>query len=310
MKLIILNSKSRFRSEDLSQLESAGAIFYETKSTKLSDIKELSSGEDIILGVQPSWLEGSWEGLEWEKIKKYPNIKGICLSTTAYGWVPFTKLAKIGVPVTNVPGKSTDAVGEYYVMMMLALLRKLPLVIKNNWQFSYSPELLGRDASGLIAGIVGLGNIGMKIAKLCQGFDMTVIYWSKHKKKCSFEYLPLQELCQQVDVLFITTVADESTKNLINQSLISTMKPTAVILSPIDPVAYDREFILNQVDKGQLGGFGFESDDKTTLDFEGNVFAAPEIGYYTQQTLDRESAIMTEAMLGLLASKPQYVVNM
>ena len=310
MKLIILNAKNRYRPQDLKRLEDAGAIFYEQKGNKLEDIKEMYEGEDFVLGVQPDRVEGVWEGLPWEKVKELKNLKGLCLCTTAYGWVPFKELGEIGVPVTNVPGKSTDAVGEYYVFMMTALLRRLPYVIKNNWSHSYEPEVLGTDAKGLTVGIIGLGQIGRKIADLCAGYGMNVIYWSQNKKECPYKYEEIDKVCKDSDVLFITTVADASTANLIDKVKIDSMKKTAIILSPVDTIVYDKPYILEKVSNNELGGFGFESDKEKIADFKGNVFPAPEIGYYTQQTLDKESQIMTDSILSVLQGKPINAVNL
>lgn len=310
MRIVILNSRDRFRTEDLEALDKNGAIFYEKKGTKLKMVTELSSGEDVILAVQPSYIEGSWKGLPWEKLKEMRGLRGLCLSTTAYGWVPFEELAKNKIPVTNVPGKSTDAVGEYYVFLMIALLRKFSTVIKNDWSFEYGPEVLGTDAKGLKTGIVGLGKIGRKIADLCAGFGMDVFYWNRSKKQCPYKYKELIALFREADVIFVTTLADDSTKGLISHKLVDSMKKTAIFLSPIDPVVYDRKYILQKVEKEELGGVAFESEEEKIANFKGNVFAAPEIGYYTKQTLQNESRIMTESILSIVSGKPINVVNL
>ena len=310
MKLVILNSKSRYRPEDLKRLHKYKPIFYENKNNKLENIKELWSTEGVVFGVQPSWVDGGWKGLPWEKVNKIKSLKGICLSTTAYGWAPFKELGEMGIPLANVPGKSTDAVAEYYVFLMIALLRKLPNVIKNNWKYSYGPDVLGTDTNGLTAGIVGLGRIGSKVADLCHGFGMNVIYWSRSKKKSQYKFVELNDLCKKADVTFLTTVADSTTKGLIDKRRIDLMKRTAIILSPIDELVYDKEYILKKIAKGEFGGLGFESDKRTPLSYKGNVFPAPEIGYYTKQTLDNESRIMTDSMISIIEGKPVNVVNL
>ncbi|KKU90859.1 MAG: D-isomer specific 2-hydroxyacid dehydrogenase NAD-binding protein [Microgenomates group bacterium GW2011_GWA1_48_10] len=310
MKLVILNARNRFREQDLKRLDKYKPVFYEEKDKNLESIKEFKSNEGVVFAVQPGWIKGSWEGLPWEIIKDLKNLKGLCLSTTAYGWVPFKELGKIGIPVTNVPGKSTDAVAEYYVFLMIALLRKLPGVIKNNWKFTYGPDVLGTDAKGLTAGIVGLGKIGSKIAKICQGYEMNITYWSRSKKKTTYQRLELDDLCRTADVVFLTTLADNSTKGLITRDKIDLMKSTAIILSPIEKTVYDQKYVLEKIANGQLGGLGFESEDKTPLSYEGNVFPAPEIGYYTKQTLDNESRIMTDSIVSIFEGKPVNVVNL
>lgn len=63
MKIVILNSRSRFRKEDLAILDKYNAVFYENKDNKLDDIKELKESEPVTLGVQPFFIEGCWESL-------------------------------------------------------------------------------------------------------------------------------------------------------------------------------------------------------------------------------------------------------
>lgn len=310
MKIIILNARNRFRKEDLSRLDQQGAVFYEEKDNDLDSIKEFFENEEVVLGVQPDYIAGKWEGLQLEKLKQITTLKGICLSTTAYGWVPFKELGELGVVVTNVPGKSTDAVGEYYLLAMLSLLRKLPKVIKNNWQFNYDLEQLGTDAKNLSVGVVGLGKIGGKIADLCNGFGMKVSYWNRSQKQSVYQALSLEEIFINSDVVFVTVIADHSTKGMISNQMIDSMKRTAIFLSPIDPIVFDKEYILQKVASGELGGFGFETAGKTVVDYKGNVFAAPEIGYYTQQTIDKESQIMTDSMLAIADGKLVNVVNL
>ena len=309
MKIVILNSRSRFRTHDLEILDKYGAIFYEGKDNKLEDIKELKENEPVVLGVQPSYIDGCWGSLPLEKIKQYKSIKAICLSTTAYGWVPFNDLREMGIIVTNVPGKSTDAVGEYYVFMMVALLRKLPLIIKKGWDSSNIPEMLGINANGLNAGIVGLGKIGSKIASLCSGYGMNVSYWNRTNKDSKYKAVTLEELFKSSDVVFLTVTSDESTQGLISNSLIDSMKKSAIVLSPIDTKPYDKSYIISKVAKEELGGFGFESEKEKIIDYKGNVFVAPEVGYYTYQTMDNESRIMTESMTSIIDGKPVNTVN-
>jgi glycerate dehydrogenase len=310
MKIVMLYSKSRLRVEDLKKLEDVGATFYEEKGNKLEDIKELYQDEEVVLGIAPGWIEGRWEGFTWDKVNKFKNLKAVCTSTTSYGWIPFKELAKKNIPVCNVPGKSTDAVAEYYVFMMTALLRNYPKIIKNNWLSNEAEVGLGTDACGLTAGIIGLGSIGRKIADLCAGYQMNIKYWSRNKKDCVYEYLDLDELCKKVDVIFLTTVGDESTRDLINRHRINLMKKTVIFLTPIDTIAYDKQYLIEKVGKGEIGGLGFESKTEKVTDFVGNVFPAPELAYYTRQTLEKESKIMTESIMSVVNSKPVNVVNL
>lgn len=309
MKLFIFNSRENYRSKDLTRLDAATAKFIETESTPLESVPDLYAEEDFVLGVHPNYIEDAWEGFTWERLKPMKSLRGISLSTTAYGWVPFNELATRRIPVTNVPNKSTVAVAEYDIMIMLTLLRKLPQVINNDWKFAYNHDQIGTEAKGLTVGIIGLGNIGRRLADLCAAFGMKVIYYSRSPKVSNYTSFSLDEVCQKSDVIFITTVADESTRNLIGKHQIDLMKPTAIIVTPVDPIVYDKDYILKLVAEEKLGGFGYESESEKMGHHKGNVFTAPEIAYYTEQTLENESRIMTDSMLSILEGNPKNVVN-
>ncbi len=309
MTIHILNSRSNFRKEDLELLDTHKATFYEQKGTSLDTLNIQSENEEIVLGVHPSYIEGGYDGLVIERLQKIKKLKGICLSTTAYGWAPFEELSKLHIPVCNVPGKSTDSVGEYYVFMMIALLRKLPQIIKNDWRFEYSSEIVGTQAKGLRVGIVGLGKIGSKIAHLCEAYGMNISYWNRNKRDVAYPYIELDELFSTSDVVFVTVIADATTKGMINKELIDNMKKTALFLSPVDAMVFDRKHIIDKVARNELGGLGFETHRRKLSDFKGNVFAAPEVGYYTHETLAKESQIMTESLLSIVSGKPKNVVN-
>lgn len=308
MKIVVLNSRERFRKEDLKRLAKYKAVFYEKPNQLLSDIKELQEKEEVVIGLQGDYLIDAWENFPWEEFKKYTNIKGLCLSTTAYDYVPFKEMKRVGIMVTNVPGKSTDSVAEYYVFLMIGLLRKLPLIVKNDWQFKEIAQYRGTDAKGLTAGIVGLGKIGAKVADLCKGMEMNVIYWNRSKKNSPYQSVSLEELFKNSDVVFLTTTANESTKGLIPNSLIDSMKKTAIVVTPITATPYDKDYILQKVANSELGGFGFETNKKMS-EFTGNVFASPEIAYFTQQTLDNESRILTDSLISIIEGKPVNVIN-
>lgn len=310
MKIAILNKRNRFRDEDLETLDNNGAVFFEERGTTLDRVINQIGTADFVLGVQPGFIESGYKGLAFERIKNIKNLKGICLSTTAYGWVPLVELKSLGIPVTNVPGKSTDSVGEYYVFMMIALLRKLPQIMKNNWSFSYTPNLLGTEAKSLKVGIVGLGAIGQKIAKLCTTYEMNVSYWSQHKKQVPYNFEEIVEIFKTSDVIFVCVVADVTTKGMITHQLIDSMKKTAIFLSPVDELVFDRAYVLKKVANNEIGGLGFETHRHTITDFKGNVFPAPEVGYFTKQAIANESRILTESIISIVNGNPVNTVNL
>lgn len=305
MQLVILNNKNQFRQKDIERLEKYNPVFYEKEANKLEEINELYNGEDVVLGVKPTYIEGAWKGLPYEKVSKIKNLKGIALSTTAFGWAPYKELAEHNIPVTNVPGKSTIAVAEYYLYIMIALLRKLPIIeLSESDEENKTP--LGRNAAGLKAGIIGLGSIGSRIAELTSAMGMEICYWNRSPKSNNYESVSLEELFKKSDVVFVTVAADKETAGLITREHIDLMKKDAVFLSAVEHEVYDYDYIVQKVQNNELGGFGYEGEEKFD---SGNIFAAEEVAYYTKQTMEVESELMTDSLISIIEGHPVNRVN-
>ena len=129
----------------------------------------------------------------------------------------------MGIVVTNIPDAPTEAVAEFNIFMMLSLLRKLPLVIKNDWKMDYDNFLNG-EVRGLTAGIVVFGRIGQRTAQLCQGLDMKVCFWNRSKKSSPFTAVDLETLFRESDVVFNTLATPKELKGFLDQNILSKMK--------------------------------------------------------------------------------------
>jgi lactate dehydrogenase-like 2-hydroxyacid dehydrogenase len=209
-----------------------------------------------------------------------------------------------------VPGFSLDAVAEYAVAMAIEVSRRLPMVVKNKWKanFDISKPVLLKDK---IAGIIGLGRIGKRMAEICQGIGMKVIYWSRNSKDNRFKKVKLDELFKTSDVIMPALVESIETKKLIAKKQFDSMKKSAVLVG-INRVKaiWDENYILEKVKKGEIAGYAMEGDNaKEPSTYEGNVWAVPPIAWYTQESLDNLMKIWVDNMIAFAKGKPQNVVN-
>ncbi|KKR07434.1 MAG: Stage V sporulation protein e [Parcubacteria group bacterium GW2011_GWC2_39_14] len=242
-----------------------------------------------------------------ERIEKMKGLKALCLTTSSFSWIDGKKLAERGIILTNTPGKSTNAVAEFNMYMMMTLLRKIPLIAKNNWEMDYD-NFINDEAKGKTAGIIGLGQIGSRVAELCAGLGLKVYYWDRKTKEVDYERLELADLLKKADVIFNTLATPTEVKGIITDEMIKNMKQTALIVSTSDPI-YNSELILQQVAENKLGGFAFESDSRKFTDFKGNVMVFPEQAYLTKETLANTSRITTETVLSVIKGTPINKVN-
>lgn len=307
MKIVIIFPKKFFTEEQLSELSKHELEFIERKNIDLDEVESLYSAKELILAVDPTYLKEGWNALPVERIKKMTGLKALCLTTTSFSWVAVAKLRELGIPVTNTPGKSTNAVAEFNIYMMLSLLRKLPLIAKNDWKMDYD-RFVNDEVQELTAGIIGLGQIGSRVAELCKKLEMEVCYWNRSPRQVEYKRLELDDLFRKVDVLFNTIATPPEVRGLVTDEMIKSMKETAIIVSTSDPI-YNQDLVLKQVAEGKLGGYAFESNEKKFTDFEGNVMVFPEQAYFTYGTLKNTARIVTETILSVIRGTPINKVN-
>lgn len=294
--------------ELLKKLGDIGPIKIVKHKGRLKDIRQLKSDpEDKILALDPDSFD--WD-LDAESTKNLRGVKAIMTSSTSFDWLKPQVLKKAGITACNVPGFSLDAVAEYAVAMAIEVSRRLPMVIKNGWKANFDisqPVLL----KGKVAGIIGLGRIGKRMAEICQGIGMKVIYWSRNSKDNRFKKVKLDELFKTADVIMPALVENVETKKLITKKLFDSMKNSAVLVGINRAKAiWDEDYILAKVKKGEIAGYAMEGDNaKDPSAYEGNVWALPPIAWYTQESLDNLMKIWVDNMIAFAKGKPQNVVN-
>ena len=309
MKIKIIFPEEFFTKAQLQKLKKYEVEFIPGNEIDLEKIESLFSSDSYILIVNPTYLKDNWNAFPVERVQRMKGLKALCLTTSSFSWIDTNKLAEMGIIVTNIPGAPTEAVAEFNIFMMFSLLRKLPLIVKNNWNMDYN-NFLNNEAVGLTAGILGLGRIGTRVGELCRGLNINVCYWNRSKKESAFKKVTLEQLFQESDIVFNTLATPPELKGFINRDLLSKLKRDSIIISTSDTQVFDEAYIIDNVSKGELGGYAFESKDKKMTDFHGNVMVFPEQAYYTLGTQTNRASIAAETALSIIEDKPIiYKVN-
>lgn len=271
------------------QLMGAGQLVVETKVKPFAKVKGLySDDEPKILAIDPDFC--NWQVPD-EVISQVPNLKSICLQTTSFNWLNTDLAKKNSIPVMNIKGFSTQAVVEWALMMTRNLARKVPLISKKGWKKSHI-KYQGIELEGKVAGIIGMGSIGTKIAELCQASGMRIQYWSKNSRDKRFWYVPLKKLMKTSDVIFPTVAINAKTKNLISNELLLSMKKEAMLVSIISVgKVFDHQRVLKMAAQGKLYGYAFEEDKAggNLGKYKGNVWARPAQAWITDGSMRRNA---------------------
>ena len=202
-----------------------------------------------------------------ELIDSAPNLKLICIAATGVNNIDVEYAASKGIPVRNVAGYSTDSVVQSTFMHILSLVgggRYFDESVKSG---SYSrsgmftdPNWNWWELTGKTIGIIGMGNIGKKVAHIAETFGMKVCYYSTSGTAHCKDYpcLPLDELLAQSDIVSIHAPLNEKTKNLIGAAQLAMMKPTAYLVNMGRGAIVVEADLANAVDEGVIAGAGLD----------------------------------------------------
>lgn len=200
-------------------------------------------------------------------IDSAPSLKLICIAATGVNNIDVEYAASKGIPVRNVAGYSTDSVAQTTFMHLLSLIGGAPYFDDKVKSGDYSrsgmftePNWNWYELSGKTMGIIGMGNIGSKVARIAESFGMKVCYFSTSGTAHCTDYpcLPLDELLAVSDVVSIHAPLNERTKNLIGNEQLVRMKPTAYLLNAGRGASVVEADLAEAVDNGVIAGAGID----------------------------------------------------
>ncbi len=202
-----------------------------------------------------------------ELIDSAPNLKLICIAATGVNNIDVAYAASKGIPVRNAVGYSTDSVVQSTFMHILSLVGGAAYFDDSVKSGRYSrsgmftdPNWNWWELAGKTIGIIGLGNIGMKVAKIAEAFGMKVCYFSTSGTGHCHDYpsLPLEELLAQSDIVSIHAPLNDRTLNLIGARELALMKPHAYLINMGRGAIVIEEDLAKAVDEGVIAGAGID----------------------------------------------------
>lgn len=202
-----------------------------------------------------------------ELIDSAPNLKLICIAATGVNNIDVGYAESKGIPVRNAVGYSTDSVVQATFMHILSLIGGAPYFDASVKSGSYSrsgmftdPNWNWWELSGKTIGIIGMGNIGSKVAKIADAFGMNVCYFSTSGTGHCKEYpsLPLDELLRVSDIVSIHAPLNDRTKNLIGAQQLAQMKNSAYLVNAGRGAIVVEKDLAEAVDEGVISGAGID----------------------------------------------------
>ena len=203
-----------------------------------------------------------------EFFRSAPKLKLVQLLSAGYDRVDVEAARKAGVPVSNNGGANAIAVAEHTLLLMLAVLKQLVRfhldVVAGKWRPPASSEAPVYELSGRTVGVIGLGNIGKKVARRAAAFDARVQYYDivrlseAEEDALGVRFVLLSELLRTSDVVTLHVPLNDATRNLIGGRELALMKPSAILINTCRGPVVDEAALYQALKDRRIGGAGLD----------------------------------------------------
>ena len=311
MKIVILDAYTS-NPGDLSWegLENFGDLKVHER-TAPEQVLERCSGCEIVLTNKVV--------LDPETIEKLPELKYIGVLATGTNVVDLNFAKERGICVTNIPGYSTDSVVQHILAFMLHFSSKVSVhndaVQEGKWvnsvDFCFTLGTLN-ELSGKTLGVIGLGTIGRKLAKVADALGMKIV--AAHQSSMNrlalpfeVEWLPMDEVFARSDFLSLNCPLTPETDKVVNAERLRKMKSSAVVINTGRGPLVDEQALADALNNGTIAGAGLDvlsteppSGDNPLLGAK-NCVITPHIAWASREARERLITIATDNLSAYLS---------
>jgi D-lactate dehydrogenase len=222
------------------------------------------------------------------------GVKVIAMRCAGYNNVDFQE-AYGKINIVRVPGYSPNAVAEHAMALLLTLNRRVHRAYNRTREYNFSLNgLVGFDLYGKTVGVIGTGKIGQVFISICKGFGMKVLAYDPYPVKGQeINYVSLEEILEQSDILSLHCPLTESTYHLLNHETLSKVKDGAILINTSRGALIESEALLQALQSQKIGGACLDVyEEETDLFFE-----------------DFSNVIIKDNTLSLLLSLPNVIIT-
>ena len=313
MKIYLITSNPIISNAMKNELAKVGdlTVINSLKMTAEEVILKASDAEILIAG------SSGIEKISREMLQGMKNLKMIATLTVGVAWVDLEAVKEFGITLCNVKGANAESVAEHAWGMILDLAKRINEFdrdTRNKGAFKFA-DYVGKEVYGKTIGIIGLGDIGTKVARIARGFDMKVLGFNKSGKKVEgAEVVELKKLLKESDVIVTTVPLTDETINMISKKEIALMKDGVILVNPAMEAITDKEAVVNAVESGKIFGFGIETEIMKPVPTDSPYFNNPRILINPHNAFNTEDAniktydLAIENVKAFINGKPQNVV--
>lgn len=258
MKIVMLDRNSVGMDMDVSIFEKLGEFEAHDVADREACKKWIQDANVVIFNKSR---------MDEDMLQEAKNVQLLCVTATGFDNIDLEYARKRNIGVANVRNYSTPAVAQHTFALALYVLEKIGYYDNYVKSGAYSNQLgfsnfdeKYTELEGKTWGIIGLGNIGKRVASIAKAFGCKVIFYSASGRNDTKEYerVELDDLLAQSDILSLHCPLTDRTRNLINKDTLRKMKPTAILVNVARGPVVNDEDLYEALEEGVIAGAGLD----------------------------------------------------
>jgi D-3-phosphoglycerate dehydrogenase len=257
-------------------LETEARVVVSTNLTEDGIIEDAREAEGILFRIRPACTERLMAA---GKRLRVVGRHGVGLDT-----VDLPAATRLGIPVVHAPGSNSDAVAEHAIMLMLTVAKKTlaidRMTRKGEWVEGRAKGIF--ELKGKILGIIGVGNIGRRVAHIARGFGMRVLGYDPYVapdelRAREAEPVALDQLLAQADVITVHTPHTKETHHIISAATIAKMKRGVVFINTCRGKTQEEHALFEALSTGKIAGAGLDVWEEEPTPVDNPILNLPNV---------------------------------
>jgi D-3-phosphoglycerate dehydrogenase len=294
--------------EGVRKLRQVGFEIDNKPSINQAELEKIISGYDAL-------VVRSRTKVTKQLLAKGSRLKVIGRAGAGVDNIDLEAAKKRGIAVLNTPEAPADSVAELTIGLILAVVRRISYADRSMKEGKWiKKELEGSLLNGKTLGLIGLGNVGIRVAKIAKAFGMKILVTKRTPPSRELldllgaEFVLLEELLKRTDIVSVHVPLTEQTEGMIGEKELSLMKKGAVLINTSRGGIVDEEALLKALKSGKLGGAGLdiyqvEPPENLELVQLPNVVCTPHIGAQTKEAQKTASMLLADKIIQFFKEK-------
>ncbi|MGE6600460.1 2-hydroxyacid dehydrogenase [Lysinibacillus sp. FSL M8-0216] len=288
-------------------------VYYNEKTTDRAELARRSEGADVIMIANNPYPT--------EVIDQNANLKLINVAFTGVDHVGIGQARNQDVMVCNAAGYANQAVAELTIGLVLDVYRHITQGDKEIHADNFPGAFQGSEIKGKTVGLIGTGKIGMMTARLFKAFGAKIVASDQSRRNpaaevLGIEYMELDELLAQSDIVSLHIPLLSSTKGLISKEKLELMKESAILINCARGPIVDNDALADALNEGRIAGAGidvFDMEPPIPGDYKllqaKNAILTPHVGFLTNEAMELRAKIAFDNTMAFIEGKPQNIIR-